>query len=342
MVRATLQRIAMVSPSQDFETSKVCHLGKSVLVTGATGFIGRALVLQLCRLGHTITVLSRRRGGDFPPGIAVVQGDLADPASLPPEIISGIDSIFNCAGELGNTGTMRRLHVEGTANLLNHIGNRRQRSEPLRWVQLSSVGAYGPVEIGGITRVVTESTPERPCGEYEITKTEADHLLQKASADGIIALTILRPSNVFGPGMPNRSFPGLLNAIRRGMFFYIGSKEAISTYVHVEDVVRALLTCASNPKAVGKVYNLSNDCFLSELVSSVADSCARSHPRLVIPESLVRILSSAFEGRGFWPLTASRIDALVSRTRYPADRIRTELGFEFSRPVPVSALELLD
>jgi nucleoside-diphosphate-sugar epimerase len=332
----------MVSPSQDFEASKVCRQGTSVLVTGATGFIGRALVLHLGRLGYSIRVLSRRNGGIFAPGVVVVQGDLTEPSSLPASIFSGIDGIFNCAGELGNPGTMRRLHVEGTANLLNLLGSRGRGSEPLRWVQLSSVGAYGPGEIGGMTRVVTECTPEDPRGEYEITKTEADHLLQNASREGHISLTILRPSNVFGPGMPNRSLPGLLNAIRRGLFFYIGSRDATSTYVHVDDVARALVACASNPNAVGKVYNLSNDCHLADLVNAVADAYGRSRPHLVVPESLMRLLTHVFEGRSFWPLTSSRIDALVSRTRYPADLIRRELGFEFSRPVPVSALELLD
>lgn len=237
---------------------------------------------------------------------------------------------------------MRQLHVEGTANLLSLLRSRERSSEPLRWVQLSSVGAYGPGEISGMTRVVTESTPEDPRGEYEITKTVADHLLQNASREGNISLTILRPSNVFGPGMPNRSLPGLLNAIQRGLFFYIGSRDATSTYVHVDDVARALVACASNPNAVGRVYNLSNDCRLADLVNAVADASGRSRPRLLVPESLVRTVSSTFEGRSFWPLTSSRIDALVSRTSYPADLIKRELGFEFSRPVPVSALELLD
>ena len=112
--------------------------------------------------------------------------------------------------------------------------------------------------------------------------------------------------------------------------------------MHVDDVARALVACASNLNAVGKVYNLSNNCRLADLVNAVADACGRTRPRLRVPESLVRTISSAFEGRSFWPLTPSRIDALVSRTSYPADLIKRELGYEFSRPVPVSALELLD
>lgn len=315
-----------------------------ILVTGASGFIGRALVGHLCSLGHSVAALSRKIDNAFPVGVRSIRGDLLAQSSLPPDLFRGVKAVFHCAGEINDPSNMRRLHVDGTARLLDlacreAVGN---SSRPIRWVQLSSVGAYGPGGRSGLERVVTEGSVENARGEYEITKTEADRLLLKASADGKIALTILRPSNVFGPGMPNRSLPGLLSAIRRGLFFYIGSREAISTYVHVEDVVRALAACVGSPIAIGKVYNLSNDCLLSDLVNAVADSCGQNRPRLVIPEFIVRGLAMAFKGRPSWPLTNSRIDALVSRTRYPADLIRRELGFEFSRPVPVSALELLD
>lgn len=314
------------------------------LVTGASGFIGLTLVKHLRSIGVPVIALSRKVGNALPAGVDSVRGDLLAPECLPADLFSRVSIVFHCAGEISRTSDMRRLHVEGTAGLLDLACQRTSKdpSRPIRWIQLSSVGAYGPGRMSGGGRIVTEDTPVDPRGEYEITKTEADLLLLKASADGKIALTILRPSNVFGPGMPNRSLPGLLNAVRRGMFFYIGWRQAISTYVHVDDVARALMACAVNPNAEGKVYNLSNDCRLADLVNAVADASGRSRPRVHVPESLVRIVSSAFEGRSFWPLTSSRIDALVSRTSYPADLIKRELGFEFSRPVPVSALGLLD
>jgi nucleoside-diphosphate-sugar epimerase len=316
----------------------------TILVTGASGFIGRALVDHLCSLGYSVAALSRKIDNAFPVGVRSIKGDLLEPASLPPDLFHDVAAVFHCAGEINDLSNMRRLHVDGTACLLDLACREavEDSSRPIRWVQLSSVGAYGPGGRSGLERVVTESSAENPRGEYEITKTEADQLLLTASNEGKISLTILRPSNVFGPGMPNRSLPNLLKTVRRGLFFYMGSRKAISTYVHVDDVARALAACAGSPNAIGKIYNLSNDCSLSELVNAVADAYGRSRPHLVVPESLVRLLTHVFEGRSFWPLTSSRIDALVSRTRYPADLIRRELGFEFSRPVPVSALELLD
>lgn len=318
----------------------------TVLVTGASGFIGRALVRHLLATGHQVRVLTRRPSDTvFPAEVVRIQGDLLEPDALPPGLLDDVDVLFHCAGEIADTSRMRRLHVDGTRALLNLAGQRsalNPAAAPLRWIQLSSVGAYGQAERGGTDRVVTEATPEHPRGDYEITKTEADHLLLVAATAGQVRLTIVRPSNVFGVGMPNRSLPGLVNAIRRGRFFYIGDRQAISTYVHVDDVARALVACAKHPVAIGKTYNLSNDCPLRELVDAVADACGRRRPWLVVPEAAVRAVTRLLAARPFWPLTQSRIDALVARTRYPSDLIRAELGFECARPVPVSVLELLD
>ncbi len=315
-----------------------------ILVTGASGFIGGELVRLLCSLGYSVTVLTRRVDHTFPKGVRPIRGDLLDPLSLPHDLFCGVKTVFNCAGEIKNISSMRSLHVNGTANLVNlALKESLEKSlPPIRWIQLSSVGAYGPIDRSLVSRVVTECTPENPCGDYEVTKTEADQFLRSLSQKGKITLTILRPSNVFGYGMPNRSLTSLLNVVRSGLFFYIGSRDAISNYIHVDDVTRALVACANSPIANGKIYNLSNDCPMSDLVDAVAVSGGRSKPSLVVPESLVRIINGVFEGRKFWPLTASRIDALVSKTRYPADLIQRELDFKISSPVPVSALELLE
>lgn len=313
-----------------------------VLVTGATGFIGRALVRRLTSLGRPVTVLSRTIPAPMPAGVRVIRGDLSVPSSLPMDLLQGIDTVFHCAGELRDVGAMRRLHVDGTRDLLDCMtrAGRGDEAHGLRWIQLSSVGAYGPPARAGLEREVVETSPENPCGEYEITKTEADHLLIEAAKAGRIALTILRPSNVFGPGMPNRSLPSLLRAIRRGLFFYIGSRDAVCTYVHVEDVASALIACAENRVAAGKIYILSNDCTLSDLVNSVADAAGRRRPWLLIPEGTVRTINDRLENRYGWPLTSTRIDALVSRTRYPSALIRRELGYEFPRSVPASLVDV--
>ena len=313
----------------------------SILVTGGTGFIGKALVTKLLALGYSVTVLTRRYDYMLDVNVKIIQGDLLNPSSLPKDLFCDINVVFHCAGEVACSDNMFQLHVYGTAVLLDLVSENLCSPFPIRWIQLSSVGAYGSVFDAGKERVVLEISDEDPSGEYEITKTMADNLLRKANSSGIIALTILRPANVYGPCMPNQSLPNLLKAVKRGLFFYIGNRNAICNYVHVNDVVRALIAC-TNPVAVGKTYNLSNDCLMSELINYAADYFGRKRPCFVAPVSVIRLLASLFDRCLLWPLTHSRIDAMISQTRYPSGLIMEDLDFEFSFSVPESAIELID
>jgi nucleoside-diphosphate-sugar epimerase len=204
-------------------------------------------------------------------------------------------------------------------------------------VQLSSVGAYGPPPGGAArARTVTEDTPVRPQGEYETTKTAADELVMEAAARGDITYTILRPSIVFGPSMPNNSLRQLGAVIRRRLFFYVGAPGAIATYVHVDDVVDALQRCARDSRACNQIFNLSNDCTVEQLVEGLAASSGVRPPRARLPERAVRLFVNAVGRFAPLPLTDARVDALVARTRYPFTKISKELGMSPSRFVPAT------
>ena len=301
-------------------------------VTGGSGFIGARLVARLRADGHEVRLLSRRPSPGDP---QVIAGDLAsdgNPEALT-AFIRGADIVYHCAGEVQRESAMRALHVDGTRRLLAAAGAESdRRAAPLHWVQLSSVGAYGPPAHPTAVRVVTEDTPCRPFGEYEVTKAEADVLVQAAGAKGMVTYTILRPSNVFGPGMTNGSLRALGRMVRRGLFFYVGAPGAIATYVHVEDVVETLIRCGSDARARGGVLNLSNDCPLSALIDGIADAVGARRPRLRVPEFVVRAAVLALGGRG--GLTTGRVNALVARTSYPTTRVEKLLGFTPQHAAP--------
>lgn len=312
--------------------AEVRNAGGWVAVTGGTGFIGRGLVKQLRLRGHRVRILSR---SPLEPadGVAVVRGDLLD--RVPEALLDGVSVLYHCAGETTRTHEMYALHVAGTQKLLDSAATHAKAcGHPLHWVQLSSVGAYGPVHGGSSVTTVTEDSPEAPVGPYEETKTEADRLVRSRSAPGsLLTSTILRPSNVFGPGMPNDSVRGLLRAVDRGWFFYVGREEAVATYVHVNDVVSALLACGIHPAARGRTFNVSNDCELRAIVDAVADAVGVSRPELRLPERHVRWLARLAGTVVRHPLTANRIDALTRRVRYPATRL-AEIGCAPAVEVP--------
>lgn len=303
-----------------------------VLVTGGSGFIGEALLRRLAAAGRPLTVVTRRRDRSFPPGTDVRVGDLATGEGLDADLLADIGIVFHCAGEVADARLMRAVHVDGTARLLS-LAARRRGQAPLRWVQLSSVGAYGPPSSPGRDRIVDEQTPEAPIGEYEVTKTEADRLLTQAGKDAVVVPTILRPSNVIGPRMRNQALRGIAAMLRRHLFFYIGRPGPVATYVHVDDVAAALMACEA-PQAVNHTFNLSSDCLWEDLIARMAARLGAPAPRIRVPETLVRRLVGVAGRAVTLPLTPARIDALVNRTRYPSTKLASVLGFHPALPMP--------
>lgn len=315
---------------------------KSVCVTGGGGFIGRRLVGALRVLGLSPRILTRQKPDSDINSLYFV-GDLVDGHSSLAGLVSGVDVVFHCAGEVKNTSLMRTLHVDGTARLLEEVRRQINASQkPVHWVQLSSVGAYGPPQGAAHSeRIVVETTPCVPVGEYEITKTLSDQLVEKfAETEPLFSFCILRPSNVVGPTMSNQSLRALVRMIEKRIFFYIGSRHSVATYVHVDDVVAALVLCGTHANARGQVFNLSNDCLLSEIVDAVCLNSSLPPPNLCVPEYLVRGVTKLLSSVVTIPLTQERIDALVKMTYYPTRKIEKCLGFkpDFSIPAAIAAM----
>jgi nucleoside-diphosphate-sugar epimerase len=317
----------------------------NILVIGGRGFIGDRLVnvlvendVQVDILTRTGNILSSNKEGSA----NFIRGDLLDPMFDCQGLIGKYDAIFNCAGELHNESLMHPLHVDATKRLVDACKKVAQiQNRSIHWVQLSSVGAYGPGQPNvNADRVVTEEAEPAPIGEYEVTKTLADELIVEA-ADDFFTYTILRPSNVYGASMPNNSIRQLAAMIKKGLFFYIGKPDAISNYVHVDDVVDALLLCGFDSRAKNQIFNLSNDCEQSIVINAFAEYFGVPTPRLRLNESFVRLIAFIFSALPRFPLKKSRIDALVSRTRYDISKIERVLEFQPTRNVKRTILEVL-
>ncbi|SNR90736.1 NAD-dependent epimerase/dehydratase family protein [Pseudomonas segetis] len=301
------------------------------LVLGASGFIGSKLVSRLLQQGVHVRLVTRSDNLAYLSSneqVEIIKMDLLDRTAPFDEIINGCNVIFNCAGELKNINRMRGLHVKVVQNMINACQRLSLKSNcSIHWVQLSSVGAYGKGD--GRCRVVTEETVTNPHGEYEITKTDADKIIM--SSEGSFTWSILRPSNVYGPGMPNNSLRQLAKIISKRLFFYIGFHRSIATYVHVDDVVSALILCASDQRAKNQVFNVSNDCYLDRVINAIASYYSVSIPRIRLPIPLVRCLVFIVSRVVSLPINQERINALVSRTRYPTSKIEAVLDFSPSK-----------
>lgn len=297
-----------------------------VAITGGTGLIGRRLVARHLQRGDRVRILSRRSAADvsLPPEVEVCQGDLAAEQAELAAFVRGADLLYHSAGELREPDRMRAVHVEGTRRLVAAA-----RGEVRRWVQVSSVGAYGRRREG----VVTEETPEHPHGLYEVTKLEADRIVAGAATEGSFECVVLRPSIVYAGDMRQGSLFQMVSMIDRRLFFFVGPRGASANYVHADNVAEALVLCAVLPQARG-VYNLSDDRTLEEFVGQIAAALGKEPPGWRLPEAVVRRFASMLGRIPGFPLTESRVDALVGRSLYPSEKIRRELGY-----VPVVSME---
>jgi len=307
-----------------------------ICVTGGYGFIGKLLVERLLKDGARLRLISRvpREPSER---VQIYCADLASSETQLTGFFEDVSVVYHCAGEVNRLELMRALHVNGTQRLLDEAQKHISLSgRPVHWVQLSSVGVYGP-PVGRVDdlRQVSETDQLRPVGEYEITKAESDQLvLQMAAREPLFTCSILRPSIVVARHMPNQSVKSLVNAVRDRKFFYIGSAAAITTYIHVDDVIDALMLCANDKRASGQIFNLSNDCYMYELVNAIHRYYGINSRVFRVPVLPLRLLVQLLAPLAKLPLTQGRIDAMIKRTSYPDKKIREVLNYVPKRSIP--------
>lgn len=305
-----------------------------ICITGATGFIGKRLVMRHTARGDKVRILSRYAPSKvvLPNSVQWFKGELGSNSDLR-AFVDGADVLYHCAGEIRDESRMEAVHVAGTRHL-----SEAATGTINRWVQLSSVGVYGAVASG----IVTEDSPLNPVGQYEITKAQSDAIVIDAANKGAFGYSILRPSNVYGSDMSNQSLFNLITMIDRGLFFYIGKQGASANYIHVDNVVEALFNCATLNSANGKIYNLSDHCTLEHFVNIISSLLGRSAPQLRIPVSFANFTARFFSRLPFFPLTQSRVRALTNHSIYPITRIKNELGYRHIVSIEKGLFELVE
>ncbi|MBI5438642.1 MAG: NAD-dependent epimerase/dehydratase family protein [Nitrosomonadales bacterium] len=289
-------------------------------ITGGTGFIGEKLVARLAGRGDTVRLFSRNpEASEKSSFVEAYKCDLAATGvSELSAMLDGVDVLYHCAGQLKDPHTMRALHVDATQKLAEAAARRVSH-----WVQLSSVGVYGPVTQG----LVAEVSALNPVVQYEITKAESDKIVIESANKGGFSYSILRPSNVFGSEMSNQSLFSMIAMIDRGLFFYIGRPGASANYIHVDNVIEGLIRCGTMPQAKNRTYNLSDHCTMEHFVETIADALSHPSPRLRIPKPIAHLVGGTLGKIPGFPLTRSRANALDNRSAYPILRIQQELGY---------------
>ena len=293
-------------------------------VCGPSGFIGHALVNFLYSNGHSVKIICRNKNS-LDPFLRQLDSLEYRPEKksidLLADFLSGTDVLINCAGALEGRSQMHSAHILLVKSLIESA----LKSRVARFVQLSSVGVYGPPR----TNIVLESHPLFPVNEYEISKLASESLLMEAIKRGL-EVTILRPSNVFGDLMSNYSLTYLIKVIKIRFFFYIGNRSSIMNYVHVDNVVHAIVLCSSHPAARNQIFNISQHLSMDEFVSNVCKTCSIKSNFYTIPFWMAFFLSKLELIYPSFPLTSNRISAMTNKSQYSCKKIEDLLGY---RPI---------
>ena len=295
-----------------------------VLITGATGFVGRNLARALLARGCHVTVLVRDPARLDTSGARVVTGDLADPDSFE-RFDAPFDVVFNCAGLLGSWDTkaadMQAVNANGPVTLAHKL------SQPPRcFVQVSTVGVSGP-----LTELGDENTPCHPVGPYQATKLAGEQqLLQEAASSGLPVI-IARPSFTYGPGDTHKL--ALFRAVKKRRFAFVGGGTSILHPLFIDDLVAGIQLCAVVGQA-GQAYIIGGErpVPVRELVNEIADAVDVPHPRLSLPVPLARLAATVFELAGNLtnrppPLTQSRVTLMSSNYGYSIAKAQSQLGY---------------
>jgi|TARA_B110000503_G_scaffold142338_1_gene238800 nucleoside-diphosphate-sugar epimerase len=286
-------------------------------ITGGSGFIGSLLVQRHLDLGNEVHLLSRKTGNSLE-NVHLHKGNLLDVNSLN-SFVKDIDVLYHCAAEIRDESKMQSLHIEGTKNLIKVASGKIKH-----WVQLSSVGVYGPVYEG----IIKESQVYNPINIYEKTKLESDLLVLESSRNKHFTSTIIRPSNVFGVNMNNQSLYELVKTVDKGLYFFIGKKGASANYVPVKNVVESLCLAATNLKAVNQIYNISSWCTMEDFIKLISFHLKKPMPKYRIPIKPIVFVAKITSFIPKNPISVARVLALCNRSIYSIEKIENELNYK--------------
>ncbi len=266
---------------------------KSILVTGATGFIGSRLVEELINKGYNVTSLIRK-GKKGNPKSKIIYGDLTD------EKINFNDNQFDCVFHLAshtplekNKKVLQKVNLEGTKKLFNEI-----KSITKAIIYISGLGVYG--ETG--ETVVNENQKYNPNTDFVKIRLDAEKFLKEDTSKNKIDFSVVHFGDVYGPD--GWFYEMLIKRLKKNTFRMPKGGEYYKGFVHVDDAVGSMIAILEN-KRFGESFIVadSNPVTFKEFTNFTADQINAKHPgnvpmflaKAILGGDLIKLLTTSMK-----------------------------------------------
>ncbi|KZN15814.1 MULTISPECIES: UDP-glucose 4-epimerase family protein [Pseudomonas] len=255
-----------------------------ILVTGASGFVGEAVVFRLL-LDKKFIPIAAARGATRLNGLCtVVPFELTDSKALPN--LNDVQVVIHAAARvhvMNETAVdalteFRKVNVEGTLRL----ARRAAESGVKRFIFISSIKVNGESTVLG--KPFKANDFPAPADPYGVSKYEAEEALKQLSLDTGMEVVIIRPPLVYGPGV-KANFLSMMRWLERGVPLPLGAIKNRRSLVAIGNLVDLINVCISHPEAAGNTFLVSDgeDLSTSQLLRRMADALGVKPRLLSIP-----------------------------------------------------------
>lgn len=290
-----------------------------ILVTGASGFVGTALVDELAQLGIAVKACYRTERNLSRVNVEVVSGiDLLSMVDLKP-VLSGVSVIIHAAARVhvmqdlsdNPLEAFRRMNVDATLRLARQAAE----SGVTRFVYLSSIKVNGEHTLPG--EKFTADMETNPQDAYGLSKLEAESGLLSIAKETGMEIVIIRPPVVYGPGV-KANFAKMIAWVERGIPMPFGCIDHNRrSMVGLDNLVNLLILCTTHPAAPNEVFLVSDDDDLSTARLIRQLGAALEKPVYLVPVPKICLSSAArlLGMRGFAERLLGNLQVDISKTK---------------------------
>lgn len=264
-----------------------------LLVTGANGFVGRALCKHYSTRSADQVVAAVRKPDNSLDGIAQKIVGNIDSKTAWREALQGVDTVVHLAGRahvmhdthVDPLSAYREINTEGTINLARQAASMGVK----RFVYLSSIKVCGEGQLRVNEAAYTVDQPANPADPYAVSKYEAELGLFEIAQHTNLKVTILRPPLVYGPGV-RANFLRLMQTVDRRWPLPLGGIVNRRDLIYLGNLVDAIVVCSSHPAATNRTFLVADGESLStpELIRRLASALGRPSRLFSVPESWLR------------------------------------------------------